>query len=917
VVAAQKDLIGAHASRWLRRGGPIPADPESLANVCDKLVRAGMASSLKRALRTAEAFHRRATQSKNPRLIYSSTRALARVTHVHGRHGEALRLYLRARAMAEQLRDRLGVPQIDRALIDVYMYVNKYPDAEKAAGRAIKAFRAQGADRDAVQAEVNLANLYHRQDRHRDAERIYAHAERFFVRIDNPLAQARIAYNRGNTQVQLFDWEAAVESYRRAHRIYAQKESGLDANDASYGLAYIELLSDRYADALVMLAQCQDVYRDSGDPRGAALCVLDRAEAFLGLNLFDEALASAQSAGAQFRRLKLRYETAKAMLYGAYALAGLNRRAEARRAVTTALRAFVREKNLGLAGAGRLLSAQLEEGATRMLALREARRTFHKAQLPLWSTLCDLQLLAEPHHARAAGRRLAHNVALRRVPHWSALYDTLQGERALRAGRQEDARAHWQRAARTLEHVRSALPPLELRSSYLSGRTDPYRKLIALEAQSDPLSAAEWAERLKTAGLWAPLHTAASADPDAERLLAEWNRLSARLAALARHVPASSSGAGRALVAREAEQQMRALERRGRRVLADIETRSLRFEEPGGQVRDLIRSLASRLRIVLWHCANDDLYAFVFAGADAQTHVWRGGVSRLNTDLRRWRFLMESHMQPGNGSSPEALLAGEQSFWAEVGEWLWRPLEIPSDGAPALLIPEGPLFALPFCALWVDGGWLGDRHRFIISPSLRHYADAANRSLENESGLQLFEAPAANLPAVHDEVRAISTLLADTSFKLHSPATREALLGAPPSRLWHFAGHARFRSDNPFYSALQLSDGPVFAADLRTRRVPVGLATLSACHSGGGVAAPGEEFAGFVRSIMEMGARSVVAALWPVADESTSVWMCEFYKHWLRGAALTDAVLAAQVHVRERWPSPYHWAAFSLFGMEK
>jgi CHAT domain-containing protein len=66
-----------------------------------------------------------------------------------------------------------------------------------------------------------------------------------------------------------------------------------------------------------------------------------------------------------------------------------------------------------------------------------------------------------------------------------------------------------------------------------------------------------------------------------------------------------------------------------------------------------------------------------------------------------------------------------------------------------------------------------------------------------------------------------------------------------------------------------------------------------------------------------MGARSVVAALWPVADLSTSVWMSEFYRQWLNGEVLTDAVSAAQAHTRERWPSPYHWAAFSLFGMEK
>jgi len=44
--------------------------------------------------------------------------------------------------------------------------------------------------------------------------------------------------------------------------------------------------------------------------------------------------------------------------------------------------------------------------------------------------------------------------------------------------------------------------------------------------------------------------------------------------------------------------------------------------------------------------------------------------------------------------------------------------------------------------------------------------------------------------------------------------------------------------------------------------------------------------------------------------------MCAFYRRWLAGEPLTRALQEAQADTRSRWPSPYHWSAFSLFGSE-
>jgi len=134
------------------------------------------------------------------------------------------------------------------------------------------------------------------------------------------------------------------------------------------------------------------------------------------------------------------------------------------------------------------------------------------------------------------------------------------------------------------------------------------------------------------------------------------------------------------------------------------------------------------------------------------------------------------------------------------------------------------------------------------------------------------------------------------------------------AHLWHFTGHAELRSDNPFYSYLMLEDGPLFAADFRLKQCRVNLVTLAACRSGEQIAMPGDEATGLVRSLLEMGARNVVAGLWPVFDKSTALWMNSFYSRYFNGSDILDAHHAASMATRKKFPSAYHWAAFSVFG---
>jgi CHAT domain-containing protein len=125
------------------------------------------------------------------------------------------------------------------------------------------------------------------------------------------------------------------------------------------------------------------------------------------------------------------------------------------------------------------------------------------------------------------------------------------------------------------------------------------------------------------------------------------------------------------------------------------------------------------------------------------------------------------------------------------------------------------------------------------------------------------------------------------------------------------------------------------------------LLTLSACNTAmGGIAGDGSEVDGFGILAQQKGAKSVVATLWAVNDESTGILMQEFYRLWTTHAgmpkaeALRQAQLAflhgnvaaeptssqsgfavdgrsgAQVMHNPLTPysHPYYWAPFILIG---
>ncbi len=106
--------------------------------------------------------------------------------------------------------------------------------------------------------------------------------------------------------------------------------------------------------------------------------------------------------------------------------------------------------------------------------------------------------------------------------------------------------------------------------------------------------------------------------------------------------------------------------------------------------------------------------------------------------------------------------------------------------------------------------------------------------------------------------------------------------------------------------------GAIAGVDLRGTEVVV----LSACETGLGVAAYGDEFAGLRRAFTIAGAQSQVISLWAVDDDAAAALMGEYYDRLVAGQGRAEALAKAQQAVRDRprFAHPNVWAAFAAWG---
>lgn len=330
------------------------------------------------------------------------------------------------------------------------------------------------------------------------------------------------------------------------------------------------------------------------------------------------------------------------------------------------------------------------------------------------------------------------------------------------------------------------------------------------------------------------------------------------------------------------------------------------------------------------------------------------GESGLRDEVERFRTLVQS----GRGQAdlvPVIREAGRRLF-----DRLLRPALPEIRRARRLLvIPDQALHGLPFGALVVDPEGKGDRYlaqwksvHLVLSATV--YAELRKqrpRAGNRRDGVVVaFGDPAvpdpsatsaaarawegtglAPLPSSRAEAKAVARGFGDWSRVYLGPAATEARVKelGPEASIVHFACHGLLDERVPLNSGLLLAfpsgetadeNGLLQAWEVIDRvRLSADLVTLSACSTGLGKEMGGEGLVSISRAFQYAGARTVLASLWEVSDESTLDLMKRFYAGLAEGLPKDEALRRAQCALIRQagaagFSHPWYWAAFQLYG---
>ncbi|MBD8080541.1 CHAT domain-containing protein [Cellulosimicrobium arenosum] len=118
----------------------------------------------------------------------------------------------------------------------------------------------------------------------------------------------------------------------------------------------------------------------------------------------------------------------------------------------------------------------------------------------------------------------------------------------------------------------------------------------------------------------------------------------------------------------------------------------------------------------------------------------------------------------------------------------------------------------------------------------------------------------------------------------------------------HLAAHGAHETDNPLFSSIRLTDGPLFAHELDGIDLNGVVVVLSACEVGLSTPRIGGESLGLTSVLLRLGARAVIASVAPLRDDVAARVMPALHAE-LRGGAMPGVALARAV-IDEPEPVP-------------
>jgi CHAT domain-containing protein len=330
--------------------------------------------------------------------------------------------------------------------------------------------------------------------------------------------------------------------------------------------------------------------------------------------------------------------------------------------------------------------------------------------------------------------------------------------------------------------------------------------------------------------------------------------------------------------------------------------------------------LGDRLTVILSLPGDDPqgdaLLRYHITGADPAT------ITRAVDQLRRTLA----------GNLPESrVYTAAQTLY----EWLIAPFEADLQAhqiETLTFVLDGPLRRLPMSVLFDGEQYLIEKYNLAITPGLQLVPPRSLQSVELSplvAGLSEARHGFEAIPAVAAEVQYIRDSFPNSKLLFNESFTTASLVDAiqtNPFPIVHLATHGEFNS-TPTDTFLLTWDNEINAnefsqvlqsRDLQRNSPPIELLILSACQT-----ALGDDRAalGLAGLAVRSGARSTIASLWSVSDESTGLMMQELYQILLHSPeqnTLKRAEVLRQAQLTllqsDEFHHPFFWAPFILIG---
>nr|WP_275889367.1 CHAT domain-containing protein [Nakamurella flavida] len=334
-------------------------------------------------------------------------------------------------------------------------------------------------------------------------------------------------------------------------------------------------------------------------------------------------------------------------------------------------------------------------------------------------------------------------------------------------------------------------------------------------------------------------------------------------------------------------------------------TRGARADRSGSRTvvspADLRRTLGGRV-LVEYAVLDGELLAAVVE--PRRTRVVRlGPVAQVRARVGDLLFALRRLSRPGGPAEP-ARRAADRCL-AGLRTLLVEPLRTATD-VPVVAVPVGALRRIPWSALWSSP--------VTVAPSAASWWGSLPRPPDGPGAVALIAGP--DLPGAREEVAAIRTAHPDPLVLLPPDSTAAAAAAAlRRADLAHLACHSHLRTDNPMFSALQLSDGPLTLHEMGLRGIAPRRMVLAACNTAADTGYAANEVLGFVSALIARGTAGLAASIVVVPDLAAVPLMRRLHTGLAAGETITDALFAARTGMDPEDPADFvSWCAFNAYG---